>query len=161
MAVALPKGVVKLPWSLTRDSTGITLTDSVANVETEIVAFQIPRNMSVAVSPGNRLFVDLATAAEATIEKGTVRVYVADANKATKFKIVEVPIKALNAGATGTRTDPLISLGDPSDREKMHKLSSGFSRNSDEFILVTFQGADVAEADDTILILDGLQFIKI
>ena len=154
MAVRLPKGIVKLPWSLTEETPGITLTDSTTLVESEIVAYQVPRNMSVAVSPGNRFAIRLKTAAEAEITAGTIRVYVADANKTTKFKICEGPITVFNPN-DGT-TYWLVS-----DRDKRYLMAQGFGRGSDEFIIITFEGTDVADDLQTNLLLEGKQFIKI
>jgi len=154
MSIALPKGIVKLPWSLTEKTPGITLKDSVANVETEIIAYQIPRNMSIAVKAGDRVALYLRTSVPADITVGTVRIYVADANKATKFKVWEGPIKALMAGSSG-------GTFNVDDREKMAFFPMGFSRSADEFILITFEGADVADDAQTKLLLEGTQFIKI
>jgi len=160
-AVEIPKGIVRIPWALTRESAGVTLSDSVANTESEILSWQCPRNMSVAVKAGDRLWIELATAGLATIVKGTVRGYIADANKVIKAKFLEHPINALNAGASGTRTASLVPTGDPSDREKMFRLPSGFAREADEFILFTFEGADVSAAAELLIILEGTQFVKV
>ena len=154
MAVRLPKGIVKLPWSLTEKTPGITLTDSVSGIESEIVANQVPRNMSVAVSPGNRFALRLQTSVPAEITDGTVRIYVADANKTTKFKIAEGPITAFNPN-DGTNYW-LIS-----DRDKRYLMAQGFGRGSDEFIIITFEGTDVVDDAQTLLLLEGTQFIKI
>ena len=154
LSIALPKGIVKLPFTLTEETPGITLTDSVTLVESEIVEYQIPRNMSVAFKPGSRFALRLQTAAEAEITAGTVRVYVSDANKATKFKVLEAPITALNPN-DGT------SYWLVSDRDKMHRLAQGFSRGADELLIITFEGTDVADDANTLLILEGVQFIKI
>lgn len=154
MSVRVPKGVVKLPFTLTELTTGITLTDSVTAVESEIIAYQIPRNMSVAIKKGSRLALRLKTAADAEIVAGTVRAYVADANKATRFKVLEAPITALNPN-DGT-TYWLIS-----NRDLAYLIKQGFARGSDEFLLFTFEGTDVADDAKTNLILEGVQFIKI
>jgi len=153
-AVTVPRGVMKLPWSLSEKTTGITLKDSVANVESEIVTYQVPRNMSVAVSAGDRFALYLRTAAPADITEGTVRVYVADANKATKFKVHESPLKAVMAGSTGGSFNV-------DDREKRFLFKQGFSRVSDEFLIITFEGASVADDVQTKLLLEGTQFIKL
>jgi len=154
LAVAIPKGVIKLPWSLTEKTTGITLKDSVANVESEIILYQVPRNMSIAVSQGNRFALYLRTSVPGDITEGTVRVYVADANKATKFKVHESPLKAVMAGSTG-------GAFNVDDREKRFLMPQGFSRSSDEFLIVTFEGAAVADDAQTKLLLEGTQFIKL
>jgi len=149
-SVRVPRGIVKLPFSLTEDTTGITLSDSVANVETEIIAYQIPRNMSVAFKPGDRFYLRLRTSVPATITSGTVRMYVADANKATKFKVLEAPVTAVYAND-----------GNISDREQMYFLAAGFARGPDEYIIITFEGSDVADDAQTELLLEGTQFIKV
>lgn len=149
-AIQLPKGLVKLPWVLTEKTTGIVLRDGTANVETEIVLYQIPRNMGVGVKAGNRFYLRLRTAVPATITAGMVRMYVADANKATKFKVLEAPPSALNAND-----------GQTWNREAMHFIQQAFSRESDEYLVITYEGASVVEADNTEIILEGTQVIKI
>ena len=154
MSIAVPKGIVKLPFTLTEKTPGITLTDSVTDVESEIVSYAVPRNMSVSFKPGSRFALNLETSVPATIVAGTVRMYVADANKTTKFKVLEAPITALNPN-DGTNYW-LVS-----DREKMYKLAQGFARGSDELLIITFEGTDVVDDAQTELILEGVQFIKI
>lgn len=154
LSIAVPKGIVKLPFTLTEQTPGITLTDSTTLVETEIVEYAVPRNMSVSFKPGSRFAIRLQTDAEAEITDGTVRMYVADANKTTKFKVLEAPITALNPN-DGT-TYWLVS-----NRELMYKLAQGFARGSDELLIITFEGTDVADDANTKLILEGVQFIKL
>ena len=154
MSIRLPKGIVKLPWSLTEKTTGATLTDSVDNIESEVVSYQIPRNMSIAVGPGNRFALYLRTSVPADITVGTIRVYVADANKATKFKVCEGPLKAFMAGSSAGNFNV-------DNREMRWLFPQGFSRSADQFILITFEGADVADDAQTKLLLEGTQFIKI
>lgn len=154
MSIALPRGIVKLPFTLTEETPGITLTDSVTDVESEIVEYQIPRNMSVAFKPGSRFALRLQTSVPAEITAGTVRMYLQDANKTTKFKVLEQPITALNPN-DGTNYW-LVS-----NRDLMHRLAQGFSRGSDELLIITFEGTDIADDAHTLLILEGVQFIKI
>jgi len=40
-------------------------------------------------------------------------------------------------------------------------MPMGFSRAPDEFIIITFEGADVADDAQTRLLLEGTQFIKV
>jgi len=154
MAVQVPKGVVRLPWSLSEVSTGVTLTVSVANVESEIVTWQCPKKMAVAVRQGDRFALYLRTAVPADIVAGTVRVYLADANKATKFKVDEGPIKKFMAGSTGGT----FAID---DREKRYLMPAGFSREADEFLIITFTGADVAATAQTKLLLEGVQYLQV
>ena len=154
MAIRVPKGIVKLPWSLTELTTGITLTDSVADIESEIVSYQIPRNMSVAFKKGDRIALYCRTAVPADITAGTIRIYIADANKATKFKVWEGPLKALMCGSSS-------EVFNVDDNEKRALLPAGFSRAEDEFILITFTGSDVVDDAHIALLMEGTQFIKV
>jgi len=152
MAIKIPRGIAKLPLTLTEAD--FVKKDSVANVESEIATYQVPKRMSIAFRQGDRLAIYLATSAAAVITKGKIRIYVADANKATKFKVLETDVLALNPN-DGTNYW-LVS-----DREKMFKLPAGYSRTSDEYIIITFEGADVADDAQTRILMEGVQFLQI
>ena len=160
MAVRVPKGVIKLPWSLTEYSTGVSLSDGVANAEAEVVEFQVPRNMSVAVKPGSRFAFYARDTLDAEIFDGIVRIKLADANKTTKFTVFEAPIGAVGCGASGGKAAGMIEFA---DREKRALIPSGFSRGSDEFLLITYEDKEgkVLDDDEIALIIEGVQFIKI
>lgn len=151
----MPKGIVKLPFSLTEDTTGIVITANVADVECEIVAYQVPRNMAVAFKRGDRIAIYLKTVTPTDIIAGTIRIYIADANRATKFKVWEGPIKAIMGGSNSTDGFTV------DDREKMAFLPAGFSRGEDEFILITFEGSDILVTTTANLLMEGTQFIKV
>ena len=154
MAVQVPKGVVKLPLILNEKSSGVTLLDSTANVESEIVRFQVPKKVSIGVRDGDRFAIYLRTSAPADITAGTLRMYVMDANKATRFKVLEGPIKAFMAGSSA-------GTFNVDDREKRFLMPGGFSRETDEWLIITFEGASVADDVQTKLILEGVQFLQL
>lgn len=160
MAVRVPRGVMKLPWTLTEYSTGVSLADGVANQEAEVVTFQVPRNMSVALKAGSRFAFYGRDTADAELYDGVVRIKLADANKTTKFTVFEAPISAVSAGATGGKQ---AGLPEFADLEKQAKLPAGFSRGSDEFLLITYEDREGKVLDDVeiALIMEGVQFIKI
>ncbi|MDI6905669.1 MAG: hypothetical protein QMD13_09355 [Candidatus Bathyarchaeia archaeon] len=160
MTVRVPKGVVKLPFTLTEYSTGVSLADGVANSEAEVVTFQIPRNMSVAFPSGSRFAFYARDTANAELFLGTVRVKLADANKTTKFTVAEFPIGAVGCGASGGKAAGLPQFA---DREKRALIAAGFSRNSDEFLIITYEDKEgkVLDDDEIALILEGVQFIQI
>ncbi|NVM23520.1 MAG: hypothetical protein HWN68_17275 [Desulfobacterales bacterium] len=160
MAVRVPKGIIKLPWSLTEYSTGVSLSDGVANTETEVVEFQVPRNMSVAVKAGARFAFYARDTADAELFDGIVRIVLADANKTSKFKVYEAPIGAVGGGASGGKAAGMVEWA---DREKMARVPAGFSRGSDEFLLITYEDKEGKVLDDTeiALLLEGVQFVKI
>jgi len=154
MAVTTPKGVYQLPLMLNEKSSGITLIDSVANVESEIVRYQVPKKVAIAVRAGDRFALYLRTSVPADITVGTVRMYLMDAQKATRFKVLEAPIKAFMAGSSGG------TFG-VDDREKRFLMPAGFSRETDEWLIITFEGADVSDDAQTKFILEGTQFLQI
>jgi len=156
--VTLPKGVIKLPWTLTEQSPGVTLSDGTPNAEAEVVVYQIPRNMSIACKPGSRFWFMARSTVPADLTRGIVRIYLADSNRATKFKVFEAPFSAVNAGASGAPPHP-----EASDREKRALLPSGFARGSDEYLIITYEDLAGETLDDAEIrmILEGVQFIKI
>jgi len=154
MAVEIPKGIVKLPWSLTRETTGVSLYDSVADTWSPILEYQVPRNTSIAVKTGDRFALYLRTAVPADITAGMVRLIIADANKMVRYTVLEAPLKALMAGSSG-------GTFNVDDREKMFFMPAGFSREADEWIIIEFKGADVADDAQTQVLLEGTQFIKV
>lgn len=153
MAVQVPHGLMKLPFSLTEKPPTV-LKDSIANVESEIILWQCPKKMSVAFPAGSRLALYLRTSVPADITAGTVRAYITDANKAMKAKVLEAPIGALMAGSTG-------GAFNIADREKRYLLPQGFSRETDEYIIFTFEGANVADDAQTMLLMEGTQFLQV
>lgn len=146
--VAVPSGVVKLSFSLTEKTPNISLSDGVANVESEVVAYQVPRNMSIAVKKGDKLYTYFASSVPTEIaEDSIIRVYLADANKTTKFKVLEARYGELK-NLTGYE-------------EQIYRFLQGFARGMDEFILITAD-ADLAIASaQTKLRLQATQFVKI
>ena len=148
MSVQLPSGVVKLGWSLTEKTPNIEVGEGVANVESEVVAYQVPRNCSVAVKKGDKFYIYLASVTPTEIaDDSIIRVYLADANKTTKFKVLEARYGELK-NLTGYE-------------EQIFRFRQGFARGEDEFILVTAD-ADLAIASaNTLLRVQGTQFVKI
>jgi len=154
LSIQVPKGIVKLPFILNEKTSGVTLIDSVANVESEIVRFQVPKKVGIAVRAGDRFAIYLRTSVPADITAGTLRMYVMDANKATRFKVLEGPLKAFMGGSSaGSFT--------VDDRTKQFYMPAGFSRETDEWLIITFEGADVADDAQTRLILEGVQFMQL
>lgn len=148
MSVQVPSGVVKLAWSLTEKTPNIELSAGVADVETEVVGFQIPRNCSIAVKKGDKLYIYLASVTPTEIaEDSIIRVYLADANKTTKFKVLEARYGELK-NLTGYE-------------EQIFRFRQGFARGEDEFILITADADLAIDSAQTLLRLQGTQFIKI
>jgi len=156
--VAYPKGIVKIPWTLTHRSAGVTLSDGTANAEATVVEYQVPRNMAIAVRPGDRFWFMARSTVPGDLTNGIVRIYIADANKATKYKVFEAPFEAVNAGASGAPPHP-----EASDRERRALIPIGFSRGADEFILITYEDFAGQTLDDAEirLILEGVQILQV
>ena len=117
------KGVLKLPFTLTLDSLGVTKTANTADVESEIIDYQVPKSMAVAFRPGDTLYLFLSTAVPAQITDGTLKVKIADANKVVKLELVIADLASLDAGGT------------PEDRTKQYVLKAGFSRAEDQHVI--------------------------
>jgi len=160
MGVVVPKGFVKIPWTLTEYSTGVSLSDGTPNAEAEVVEYQVPRNMSIAVRKGDRFAFYARDTADAELFVGIVRIKLADANKTTVFTVAEFHIGAVGAGASGGKA---AGMPEFADREKMAKIPVGFSRSSDEFLLITYEDKEGKTLDDAeiALILEGVQFLKL
>jgi len=154
LTVQVPKGVVKLPLILNEKSSGVTLLDSTANVESEIVRFQVPKKVGIAVREGDRFAIYLRTSVPGDITAGTLRLYVMDANKATRFKVLEGPLKAFMSGSSA-------GAFNVDDRTKQFYMPAGYSRETDEWLIITFEGADVADDAQTKLLLEGVQFLQL
>jgi len=141
----MPK--VPLPLTLTEKSPEVTLYDSIADTESPIIEITVPRKQSWAFRAGDKFYLFVATAAGTQITAGTVRVYKADATGKT--------IRMLMAEA---RVDELTELV---DRNKMYTFLQGFALDSDEKIIVTFEGKDVADDAQTKFVITGVKVLEI
>ena len=145
------KGVLKLPFTLTLTTVGVVVSDSIADVETEIVDYTIPKGMAVAFRSGDTIYLVVADSGDAQITVGTARVYIADANKVMKVKVAESPLASLDAGGT------------PEDRTAQYSLKAGFSRGPDQHVLITVESAtavDIAQSKND-LQMTGLQILQV
>ncbi len=145
------KGTLRLPFTLTLTTTGVETADSVADVESEIVDYTIPRGMAVAFRIGDTLYLVVADSSNAQITAGTMRMYVSDANKISKIQVAEAPLTVLDAGGT------------PEDLTKQYKLKAGFSRSADQHLLMTIESATAVDISQALndLQLSGLQIVQV
>jgi hypothetical protein len=145
------QGILKLPFTLTLTSTGVTTSDSVADVESDIVDYEIPKGMAVAFRAGDTLYLVVADATNTQITSGTARLYIADANKVAKIQVGEAPLSVLDAGGT------------PEDLTKQYKLKQGFSRESAQHLLISVESATAVDISQTVndLQLTGLQIVQV
>lgn len=144
--VEVPKGTLQLPLTINESHSSVTLALSVANVESDIVTIRIPRKSAYAFRPGDHLYLTLATATPTSITSGTIKVYIADANKVTKIAVID--------------STPISAFAELTDETKKFRFKSGFARGEDEYIIVTFKGAAVAATAQTKLMLTGMQVIE-
>lgn len=145
------KGTLRLPFTLTLTSTGVDTSDSVANVESEVMDYTVPKGMAVAFRKGDTLYLVVADNTNTQITSGTARLYVSDANKVAKVTVAEAPLATLDAGGT------------PEDLTKQYKLKAGFSRGPDQHVLLTIESATVVDISQTLndLQLTGLQIVQV
>lgn len=145
------KGILKLPFTLTLTTTGVETADSIADVDSEIVDYTVPKGMAVAFRSGDTLYLVVADNTNTQITSGTARIKIADANKVTKVTVVEAPLKSLDAGGT------------PEDLTMQYKLKGGFSRTSDQHLLVTVESATAVDISQALndLQLTGIQIIQV
>lgn len=140
-----------LPFTLTLVSTGVTLSDSIADSESEIVDYTIPKGMAVAVRKGDTFYLVVADGTNTQITAGTARVKIADANKVTRITVLEAPLTILDSGGT------------PEDTQMQYKVKQGFSRAPDQHILVTIDSAtavDISQASNDMQ-LTGVQIVQL
>jgi len=144
------KGVLKLPFTLTLGSPGVTKTANTANVWGEIIDYQVPKGMAVAFRQGDRLYLYLATSVPAQV-LGTVRLFVRDPNKVTRIQVAEADLASLDAGGT------------PEDLTKQWKLRAGFSRAPDQHLTFELLSASVWDPTQATnkLELTGLQVVQL
>lgn len=145
------KGILKLPFTLTLTSTGVETADSVADVESEIVDYTIPKGMSVAWRTGDTWYLVVADSGNSAITSGTARMYISDANKVTKIQVAEAPLARLDAGGT------------PEDLTMQYKLQAGFSRGPDQHLLIEVESATAVDISQALndLQLTGLQIVQV
>lgn len=145
------KGVLTLPFTLTLDSLGVTTSDSVANVESDIVDYTVPKGMAVSFRKGDHWYLVVADNTNTQITAGTARIKIADANKVVKITVAEVPLKTLDAA------------GVPEDKEKQYDLQAGFYRVADQHVLVTVESATAVDISQALndLQLTGVQIVQV
>lgn len=145
------RGTLKLPFTLTLTTTGVETADGVANVETEIVDYTIPKGMAVAFRQGDVWYMVVADSTNTQITSGTARMYVRDANKVTKVQVAEAPFSILDAGGT------------PEDLTKQWKLKTGFSRGPDQHLTIEVESATAVDISQALndLQLSGLQIVQV
>lgn len=146
MSIQVPKGVVRLPLTINEAHPAVTLAGSVANVESEIATIRIPRKAAFSIREGDQLYLLLKVAAGTTIVAGSVKVYLADANKQSKWTVVD-----------GT---PVTAFATLDDETKKFRFKAGFARGEDEYLIIAFKGADVVDSTKTAILLTGVQFLE-
>jgi len=147
MSVALPTGVLKTPLTVSELHPAVTLAGSVTNVESDVVTIRVPRKSSWSIREGDQLYLLLKTAAAATITAGYIKVVIADANKVMKVAVVD--------------WTPIANFATIDDQTKIFRFSGGFSRNEDQYIIIVYKGADVADQTKTALKLTGMAFTEL
>lgn len=140
-----------LPFTLTLTSTGVSLTDGVADIESEIVDYTVPKGMAVAVRKGDTFYLVVADSGNAQITSGTARIKIADANKVTRITVAEAPLTVLDAGGT------------PEDTQMQYKIKQGFSRSPDQHVLVTIDSATAVDISQALndMQLTGVQIVQL
>jgi len=147
MSVAVPTGVLKTPLTVSEQHSAVTLAGSVANVESDVVTIRVPRKSAWSIREGDQLYLLLKTAAAATITAGSIKVLIADANKVMKIAIVD--------------WTPIANFATLDDQTKLFRFSGGFSREEDQYIIIVYKGADVADSTKTALKLTGMAFTEL
>jgi len=147
MSVAIPTGVLRVPLTISESHSAVTLADSVANVESDVATIRVPRKCAWAYREGDQIYLLLKTAAAATITAGTIKVVIADANKVMKVEVV---------GAT-----PIANFATLDDQTKIFRLAAGFKREEDQYLIVVYKGADVADKTKTALKLTGISYTEL
>lgn len=132
----------RITWSITENTPGIGLEDSIADVESVVIQYQIPRRTEVALQRGDQFFVALATVVPADIDVGTVRAYKTNPTGTYRIKFFEGPIARISGLVGGS--------------EDVYRLKAGMAFHSDEILQITFEGADVADAGETQVFIEGI-----
>lgn len=140
-----------LPFTLTLTSTGVSLTDGVADIESEIVDYTIPKGMAVAIRKGDTFYLVVADSGNSQITSGTARIKIADANKVTRITVLEAPLTILDSGGT------------PEDKQNQYDIKQGFSRAPDQHIIVTVDSATAVDISQTTndMQLTGVQIVQL
>jgi len=147
MSIAIPTGVLKVPLTISETHPAVTLAGSVADVESDVLTIRVSRKCAWSIREGDQLYLLLKTAAAATITAGYVKVVIADANKVMKIAVVD--------------WTPIANFATIDDQTKMFRFAAGFSRAEDEYIIIVYKGADVADSTKTALKLTGISFTEL
>jgi len=140
---------IEAPFTLTEVSKGVTLTDSVADLESAVVTYVVPKGMAVAFREGDKFTLVLADGTGAALPDDTIiRVYIADPTGQV-YKVVVVEAKL---GEVKKLTGAL---------EEIYRLPAGFSRSADEQIIITALGKTAAAKANTKLRMTGVQVVRI
>lgn len=142
--VQTPKGIVQSPLTLTEGD--FTLTASTASVMTEIARHAVPRDTSYAFKAGDPIYIYLATVAPAQITTGTIAIYLSDPNEITSIKIFEDDVTVFSS----SRVDETLKARWP----------AGFTRDSDQLIIIKYNGSALSVTAQTKITIKGIQFAK-
>jgi len=140
---------VEMPFVLTEVTVGVELKDSIADLETPVVEYTVPRGIAVAFQAGHKFYLYLADATGAALpDDAIIRVYVADpTGVASKIQVLEAKLGEVNRlkGAL----------------EEVYRLHAGFSRAEDEKLIITVLSGTAAAKANTRLRLEGIQIVRI
>jgi len=122
------------PFTITNNTPSVNLSDSTADVETEVFSYQIPLGMNMgfrAEKWEDFFFFTLKTSAPASITSGTVRIKKADPTK-TSFEEI-------------WSGDASIFQGNIYDRNTRPRFSADVLLKQSQHLIVTFEGSDVVD----------------
>lgn len=136
------------PYTITENDIDLTLTDGVANLDAEVVAYRVADREAIKIKRGARFFLYLEDAG-AQIEAGQVELVKTTSDKKTHRSRI----------AVGS-PDEFDSDGVPENKDTQYHILKDVVLGAKEYLLVTVNAATVALAANTRFRLDVIKALE-